>query len=258
MNLSTVSGAKLSLAAAVALFITVTPARAALLSQSIGFDLVGETRGTSPRLDFSAAVPLFDPALGTLNQVDLTYNFDLSLSMSVSNRTLSPATFNLGPTSLIVEGQRFFDRFNLNNLVASVPIDETYTAPAGTRRTIGSITLTLPGRVSDEYVVDSRFSRTSRPLVIRNIVLRPQGDVSPFVGIGDMTLEFAALTRAPLDLPSSGSILSGISSSTSWSDPGGSVDITYDYTPFVSPVPVPAAGLLGLGFAARRRIGKAA
>ena len=217
------------------------PARAAIINHSVGFQITQEFRGTSPSLDFNAAIPFFDPSLGTLNQVDIIYDFDLSLMFSVSNRTLDPVTFTLGANQIIIEGTRFFDRFAFNRIVATHSIDQTdYTAPAGTERTIGSITLVLSGRLSEQFDVDRRFSRTSRPLVIRDIVLRPQGDMSPFIGTGDKILEFDAFTQSPLSLPSSGSILNGVSSSTSWLL-AGSVDVTYDFTPAPEPVPLPAA-----------------
>ncbi len=241
------------------LALAAAPAQAVMITQSVDFTRISETRGNNPSLDFRALLPRFDPSLGTLDQVDLTYNFDLDLNISVANRTLSPVTADLGPTSLVIEGQRFFDRFSFNRTVASVAIDETLTASAGTQRTIGSITLTLPGRAATSIEVDRTFARTSRPLQIRNIVLRPQGDVSPFVGLDDMVLDFTAFTRTALNLPSSGSVLSGVSSSTSFLL-GGSVDVTYDYTVPVKPVEVSepsttilmGAGVLAMGFLRRR------
>ncbi len=92
------------------------PANAVLLSHSVGFDIQSQTRGTQPSLDFRAAVPLFDATLGTLQQVDIVYNFDLTLDINIANRTLNPTTVDLGPTSLVIEGPRFFDRFNFSNL----------------------------------------------------------------------------------------------------------------------------------------------
>jgi hypothetical protein len=159
---------------------------------------------------------------------------DLSLIINISNRTLSPTTIVLGPTSLQIEGPRFFNRFNFNNLVASTPLDQTLVVSAGTSRTIGSITLILPGRATAETEIDSRFCRTSRPLQTRNIILRPQGNVAPFVGPGEMLLDFRAFTAASLDPPATGSFLSGIRSSTQYTL-NGSVGVTYDHPP----IPVP-------------------
>lgn len=234
-------------------------ANAAVITHSVDFDILSQTRGTQPVLDFQAALPRFDSALGTLNQVDIIYRFDLDLAISIANRTLAPVSAALGPTTLRIEGPRFFERFAFSNLVSSTPLDVTLNAPAGTERTFGSITLTLPGRAIETVEVDTRFSRTSRPLKIRDIVLRPQGDVRPFVGASPMLLDFTAFTADPLALPSSGSILSGISSSTNFTLLG-SVDVTYDFTA-APPVPAsaPAAtsllliGLIALGMSARRR-----
>lgn len=243
------SAARLSMVAA--LLVSAVPARATLLTESVGFNIMSETRGSEPLLNFQAALPLFDSTLGTLQQVDLRYNFDLTLDVNISNRTLAPVTVDLGPTSLVIEGPRFFDRFAFNNLLASTPVDQTVDVAAGTRRTFGSITLTLPGRGAAAIGIDSAFTRTSRPLQIRNIVLRPQGNVAPFVGTGDMLLDFAAMTRLPLVLPNSGSVLSGISSSTRFTL-DGSVDVTYDYiAAAVVAVPEPALPLfLGIGLVA--------
>lgn len=238
-------------------------ANAAVITHSIDFVPLGEIRGSEPRLDFQALLPRFDPTLGTLRQVDINYNFDLNLNVSILNRTLTAQTVVLGPTSLRVEGPRFFDRFNFNNLVVSEAIDLSLDVPAGTRRQIGSINLTLPGRASADIAVDRRFSRTSRPLTIRNIVLRPQGNVTPFIGDTEMLLDFTAFTAQPLALPNSGDFLTGVRSSTSFTL-DGSVDVSYDFlaaAPPVDPTPAPApatlslglAGLLGLGLFKRRR-----
>jgi hypothetical protein len=212
-----------SLIAALALTIAVfsSPENALLLNHSGGFNTTSELRGSDPRLEFVALLPLFDPTLGTLR----------------------------------FEGRRFFDRFNFTNLVASTAFDEVLDVPAGTESTFGSITLTLPGRASAEVDVQSRFSRTSRPLQIRNIVLREQGDVSPFIGVGNKVLEFSIFLNSPLALPNSGSIFSGVSSSTSW-QLDGSVDVTYDYlaAPVAArPVMILAlAGLAAVGLGRRR------
>ncbi len=239
--------------------LSIAPASAATISHSVGFNINSETRGNDPALDFEAAIPFFDPMLGTLRQVDLRYNFDLNLVISIANRTLDPLPVTIDPNNLQIEGPKFFDRFNFNNLVASTSFGPTVLdVPAGTERTFGSITLVLPGRGSEEVDLTRTFSRTSRPLVIRNIVLRPQGDVSPFVGTGDKILDFLASVSLPLNLPSSGSILSGVSSSTAWTL-DGTVDVTYDYEPAPAPVPLPAAlplligGLAVLGLVGRRR-----
>jgi len=152
---------------------------------------------------------VFDPALGTLRQVDLVYNFDLNLDIRIENRTLSPQTFEVEPSRLQIEGPRFFDRFNFNNVVVSEAIDLSLDAPRGTQRQIGSISLVLPARAIGNVAIDRRFSRTSRPLQIRNIVLRPQGNVARFIGDSEMLRDFTALTTSPLDLPNIGGYLFG-------------------------------------------------
>lgn len=244
-----------------ALLCSAMSGHAAMLTRSVGFDVLSRVNGNEPQLNFRALLPRFDPALGTLNQVDIAYNFDLDLNVTISNRTLNPVTTTLGPTSLSIDGPRFFDRFaSITPTVASTNIDETLNAPAGTQRQFGSITLVLPGRAATTTTLDRTFSRTSRPLQIRNIVLRPQGNVAPFVGLDDMILDFRAYTRNALNLPDTGSFLSGVRSSTLFTL-DGSVDVTYDYTAAAPPpvavdAPAPLVlagmGLLALGMARRR------
>lgn len=231
-------------------------ANAAMVSHSVDFNIGSGINRDEPTRNFSAAIPFFDTTLGTLNQVDIRYNFDLELGISISNRTLNPVSFTLAPNSFRIEGPKFFERFNFNNLIASSTIPETaFEAPAGTERTFGSITITLPGRASDVFNLEGVYSRTSRPLSIRNIVIREQGNVAPFVGIGDKLLEFTAFTSNSLNLPNSGSILNGVSSSATI-NALGSVDVTYDYEATV--VPIPAAlplflsGIAGFSFFASR------
>ena len=231
-------------------------ANAVIVSHSVDFNVDSSIRGDNPSSNFSATIPFFDPNLGNLRQVDLRYNFDLELGISIANRTLNPLPFTLAANSFSIEGPRFFDRFNFNNLVASEAIPETLIdVPAGTQRTFGSITLTLPGRASYMSDIERVFARTSRPLMIRNIVLRPQGNVAPFIGTGGKELAFLASINNPLNLPNSGSILSGVSSNAII-NVLGSVDVTYEYD--ATMVPVPAAlllllsGLFGLGFIARQ------
>ena len=177
---------------ALTLSVCASAANALALNHSVNFNTTSELRGNAPRLEFNALLPSFAPILGTLRQVDLRYNFDLNLGITINNRTLTPVTADLDPNLLLIEGPRFFDRFNFNNLVASTNFDALIDVPAGTQRTFGSITLTLPGRGSAEVDIDNSLSRTSRPLQIRNIVLRLQGDVAPFVGVGERLLEFAS------------------------------------------------------------------
>lgn len=239
--------------------ITALPVNAALITQSVEFEYLGENRGTSPSMDFRASINRFDPSLGTLRQVDIIYDFDIGLDISISNRTLSAVSTNLGPTSLQIQGPRFFDRFSFNNVVASTAINETLTTPAGTERQFGSINLVLPGRALTSIELDRRFSRTSRPLQIRNIVLRPQGNVSPFVGTDQMVLDFVALTALPLNLPNTGGFLDGVRSSTAFSL-AGMVNVTYDFleAPPVSvdepnPLVLMGVGVLALGLVRRKK-----
>jgi hypothetical protein len=229
---------------------------AAIVSHSVDFNVDSISRGDNPTSSFTAAIPFFDSTIGTLRQVDLRYNFDLEFGISISNRTLNPIPYTLAANTFRVEGPRFFDRFNFNNLVASQAILQTLIdVPAGTQRTIGSITLILPGRASYISDIESTFFRTSKPLTIRNIVLRPQGDVAPFIGSGDKVLEFLASVGNPLNLPNSGSILSGVSSSSNI-NVLGSVDVTYEYTAAVIPIPATLplflSGILGIGLVARQ------
>ena len=177
---------------ALTLSVCASAANALALNHSVNFNTTSEFRGNAPRLEFNALLPLFAPILGTLRQVELRYNFDLNLGITINNRKLTPVTADLDPNVLRIEGPRFFDRFNFNNLVASTNFDALIDVLAGTQRTFGSITLTLPGRGSAEVDIDSSLSRTSRPLQIRNIVLRLQGDVAPFVGVGERLLEFGS------------------------------------------------------------------
>lgn len=231
----------------IAALLSFAPARADVISHTVLFSNLSEVRGNNPTLDFQAAIPFFDTALGTLRQVDIRYNFDLSLVMSIANRTLNPLSIPLAANSLRIEGPRFFDRFSFNNVVASTGFgDSTIEVLAGTQRTFGSITLVLPARASEQVDLDRTFSRTSRPLIIRNIVLRPQGNVAPFIGTGNKTLDFKALTLSSLNLPNSGNVFSGISSSTSFTL-DGSVEVTYDYEAAIAPVPLPAALPMVLG-----------
>ncbi len=183
-------------------------ANAAIVSHSVDFNVDSSIRGDNPSSQFSATIPFFDPNLGDLRQVDLRYNFDLELGISITNRTLNPLPFTLAANVFRIEGPKFFERFSFNNIVASTTIPETLIdVPAGTPRTIGSITITLPGRASYMSDIESTFFRTSKPLVIRNIVLRPQGNVAPFIGTNGKDLEFLASVNNPLNLSNSGSIL---------------------------------------------------
>ena len=238
-----------------------TPVSALLLNHSVGFSINNQVLGSSPELQFSAMLPLFDPTLGTLQQVDLRYDFDLTLGVAVNNRTLTPLTVDHPSNVLRITGPKFFERFNFNNNVAVTRFEETLDVPAGRPLTVGSINLILPGRAQTLIDLDSVYARTSRPLQIRNIVLRPQGNVAPFVGTGDRLLEFVSLTDSALNLPNSGSFLNGVRSNTFW-ELDGTVNVTYDYlaAPVVSTSPVSAppalmlllAGLAMLGFGKRR------
>ncbi len=236
-------------------------ATAATVSYSTDFDVNSTFRGDNPTSSFSAAIPFFNADLGTLRQVDIRYNLDLQLGIDISNRTLNPVPFSLGANSFLVEGPKFFDRFIFNNIIASSAIPETpLDVPAGTPLTLGSITVTLPGRSSYTSDIERIYFATSRPEQIIDIVIRPQGDVSPFIGTGNKLLEFLASTRNSLNLPTFGTVLSGVSSS-SRIDVLGSVDVTYEYDAAV--VPIPAAiplflsGLIGVGIFARKRKGQA-
>ncbi len=224
--------------AALLSILTITPASAALVSHSVEFNVASGTRGDNPTQNFNAAIPFFNATLGTLKQVDIKYNFDLELGISISNRTLNPVSFMLAPNRFSIEGPKFFERFNFNNLITAISIPETaIEAPAGTPRTIGSISLVLPGRASNMFDLERGYARTSRPLSIRNIVLRAQGNVTPFIGSGDKLLEFTAFTDNPLNLPiSTGNILNGVSYNASICVLG-SVDVTYEYEATVVPIP---------------------
>lgn len=243
----------------VAAMLSVAPASAATISHSVGFNINSETRGNDPALDFEAAIPFFDPTLGTLRQVDLRYSFDLNLVISIANRTVDPLPVTIDANNLLIEGPKFFDRFVFDNILASTSFGGTVIdVPAGTPRQIGSISLVLPGSGREEVNITNTRFRTSRPLVIRDIVLRPQGNVSPFIGTGDKILDFLASVSLPLDLPNFGNFLNGVQSVTNWTL-DGSVDVTYDYEPAPAPVPLPAAlplligGLAVLGLVGRRR-----
>lgn len=260
MNFASLRTAVVAVAAPLAVMFSIPSASAATISHSVGFNINSETRGNNPQLDFDAVIPLFDPVLGTLNQVDIRYDFDLSLNVSISNYTLSPIAVPIASSNLQIEGPKFFERFIFNNVIASTPFGgTTIDVAAGTPRQVGSLSLVLPGRGAEEVELTRIYSRTSRPLVIRDIVLRPQGNVAPFVGTGDKVLDFLASISLPLDLPTGGSIISGgVDSFTSFTL-DGMVDITYDFTPAPAPVPVPAAlpliisGLAVLGLIGRRR-----
>ena len=82
----------------------------------------------------------------------------------------------------------------------SMAIDLSLDAPTGTQRQIGSISLVLPARVIGNVAIDRRFSRTPRTLQIRNIVLRPQGNVALLIGDSEMLRDFTALTTSLLRL----------------------------------------------------------
>ena len=228
-----------------------------MVSYSVEFDIGTATIGNNPSQAFSASIPFFSSDLGTLRQVDLRYNFDLELGISISNRTLNPLPITLSSNGILINGQRFFDRFSSSNIVGSATIPETLiNVPAGTSRTFGSITLILPGRSSNIFDLESSFLRTSRPLIIRDIVLRTQGNVAPFIGSGDKLFEFSAYTQNSLNLPNSGSVLSGVTSNTMFNIQG-SVDITYEYEPAVVPIPLTLplllSGIIGLIYIARSK-----
>ncbi len=264
----------------IAAMLSLAPARADVISHSVMFSNLSEVRGNNPTLDFQAAIPFFDTALGTLKQVDIRYNFDLSLVISIANRTVNPLSVPLAANSLQIEATRFFDTMRSGLNVTSLPPttglvaatnfgNSTIEVAAGTPRQIGSINLVLPGHGSEQVDVDSTRAMTSRPSSItlssgRVIVLRSQGNVAPFVGSGEKVLDFKAMTLASLNLPNSGNIFNGISSSTSF-ELGGSVEVTYDYEAAVAPVPLPAAlpmvlggfAVLGLvGWRKKKRSGK--
>ncbi len=61
----------------------------------------------------------------TLRQVDLRYNFDLNLVISIANRTLDPLPVTIDPKILQIEGPRFFDRFPSGNPAASTQFGDT-------------------------------------------------------------------------------------------------------------------------------------
>ena len=256
-------------AASAAVLISTAPAKAATMSGSVDF-VLGASTGPSvifpnaiPSRAFSAALPLFDPSLGTLRQVDLEYNFDVSLDIRIQNYNFSDLTGTIGAKTLEVRGNEFFpntfdpdpDRLRFN----SIP-ETDYTAPAAT--TFGPISARLPGEFETGIDIVGAFS-SSRPQVVGSaggFVIRPQGDVTPFIGTGLLNLDFLAATTSGFgELPfGTGSVLSAGTAASVILTVEGSLGYEYEFDAAVAPIPVPAAlplflsGLIGMGLIARR------
>ncbi len=176
-------------------------------------------------LNRSATLPLFNPALGDLTQVQYAWSIEVDRSpVTVSH---NPG----GPYTVVYDSLGA----DVNIAAPGIVVNELMTN--------GEVLFIPPGSTSP-----TRFYPFD---LIKNGIIFPGGVfLSEFEGVGtfDWTYSFSPIAEAQ-PLPT------GVTASFAEIQSGGYLQITYDY----NPVPVPAAvwlfgsALVGLGAWARRR-----
>jgi|GEM_PF-2837559 len=227
----------------------------------------------APMVDRFAALPFFDPTLGSLNRVQMGFSFEVPVTLTFSNSSSSVQHVSLSNHTLkatVSHPNTFPSVLTLQEHVLS----ESYEIPAGSppRRVclpFGGGCFTTPGSPGTRLPVTNTYSFAggldSRPRIIDPIGLPPFPDpdfpgfsVSPFEWNGSGSGNFGVTADGFLDppfLPTLGtSIFPTIGSATN-----GSVSVIYTYEAALAVVPVPSAtwlfltGLIGLGLIARRQ-----
>ncbi len=175
-------------------------------------------------------LPKFDPATGTLSGITITTSTSIAVVISIYNYTGAPQTFT--------------------NARATVPV--TVTAPSGSSTVTGTATV-----ASGSLAPSPPPNEFPRPPVPASAVLTvAAANFGLYTGTGGATASFRA--NSPGGTYSGTSTVFGVFFGGT-STVGGTVTITYTYTPISPPTQIPepvslllfGTGLAGLGLTRR-------
>lgn len=209
----------------ITLVITAVTAHAAVINQTVDFGTItGEKQ-----LYFNQ----FNTALGTLNQVTLSWTINSSISTaSITNQNTGTVTVSKITFTNTVEGY-VPSIGDSGDLVAEVGKTKSHT-PAG-----GTVTLTQGQSYTVNNINFTGFTQTDS-------YTSADANFNAFQGTGSVPLYLANTFGATPTASGSGSATSWLTSITGSST--GNLQVTYSYTAApIAPVPEPPAVILGCG-----------
>lgn len=211
------------LALASVLFVTALTGRADIISQTVDFGTISGEK----QLYFNQ----FNTALGTLNDVTLSWTINSSISTaSITNQNAGTVTVSKITFTNTVEGY-VPSIGDSGDLVAEVVKSKNHT-PAG-----GTVTLTPNQSYTVNNVTFTAFTQ-------EDIYTSADANFDAFKGSGTVPLYLTNTFGATPTASGSGVTTSWLTSITGSST--GSLEVTYNYTA-VAPVPEPPAFILGCG-----------